>query len=58
MSYYYLCVFSVDDLDTERETNEFFLKIFISSLQEKSWTKELLQNCIFVCFLLFSILTK
>lgn len=58
MSYYYLCMFSVDDLDTERETNEFFLKIFISSLQEKSRTKELLQNCIFVCFLLFSILTK
>lgn len=54
--YYYWCISSVDGLGTQTETSKFVLKVFISSRPVKPWTKELLQNCTFPCFLLLSVL--
>lgn len=50
MSYYSLCIFSVDGLDTEKETNEFFLKIFhfiITAETTNKGTAEKLYFCPF-----------
>lgn len=56
MRYYYWCVSSVDGLGIQTETSKFVLRVFISSQQVKPWTKELLRNCTFPCFLLLSVL--